>query len=299
MLFPATPVVPRTTDGLQEFEDVLVEPCAPQRPVQRLPEKVCLSPTRGVLPAGHHAPTITRPGSCKLFSTTPVVTRRTGESGIVVDVLKETCAPPRPVQHLPKENCLSPLPGPLLQTLLATNHASTHRPTRSLWTTPHRCGQHRQMGSSVGGVVPHMGALTYVACRDNSTSTTVQTTTNALAGLDKMTFVKRATRRGKTRTGGCRSCTLMGWFLFAAMLLMVDVVGAVFAPANSAALKAAVGTCLSETADGSCPTLAASDATPGNSYGVIGDWDVSAVTSMLQSKCTLPLCGHTSRCCAF
>ena len=81
--------------------------------------------------------------------------------------------------------------------------------------------------------------------------------------------------------------------------------GAVFAPADKAALRAAVDTCLQEpTGDrekgsGSCPIFAASDATPGNPYGVIGDWDVSAVTSMLQSKCTLPLCGHTSRCCAF
>jgi len=72
----------------------------------------------------------------------------------------------------------------------------------------------------------------------------------------------------------------------------VGVVQAAFAPADRAALKAAVGTCLSETADGSCPIFAASDATPGNPYGVIGSWDVSAVTSMEQSKCTrvLPLC---------
>jgi hypothetical protein len=72
----------------------------------------------------------------------------------------------------------------------------------------------------------------------------------------------------------------------------VGVVQAAFAPADRAALKAAVGTCLGETADGSCPIFAASDATPGNPYGVIGSWDVSAVTSMEQSKCTrvLPLC---------
>ena len=49
---------------------------------------------------------------------------------------------------------------------------------------------------------------------------------------------------------------------------------------------------MGETADGSCPIFAATDATPGNPYGVIGDWDVSAVTSMEQSKCTrvLSLC---------
>ena len=83
---------------------------------------------------------------------------------------------------------------------------------------------------------------------------------------------------------------------------MVDVVGAVFAPADSAALKAAVGACayrssakaysciggcLGETADGSCPILAASNVpgTGGSPYGVIGDWDVSAMTNMKNSKC--------------
>ena len=85
---------------------------------------------------------------------------------------------------------------------------------------------------------------------------------------------------------------------------MVDVVGAVFAPADRAVLKAAVGTCtrtsgvssctggcLGETADGSCPTFAASHATPGNPYGVMGDWDVSKVTSMLYSTSTsVPHC---------
>jgi hypothetical protein len=77
----------------------------------------------------------------------------------------------------------------------------------------------------------------------------------------------------------------------------VGVVQAVFAPADRDALKAAVGTCsyggactggcLGETADGSCPIFAASDDATGNPYGVIGTWDVSAVKSMYQSKCTL------------
>ena len=84
----------------------------------------------------------------------------------------------------------------------------------------------------------------------------------------------------------------------------VGVVQAVFAPADRAALKAAVGTCgwygdctggcLGETADGSCPIFAASNDVTGNPYGVIGAWDVSAVPSMQTSKCTLslspPLC---------
>ena len=64
-----------------------------------------------------------------------------------------------------------------------------------------------------------------------------------------------------------------------------------FAPADLAALQAAVGTCtksgntypctggcLGETPDGSCPNFAASNDATGNPYGVIGDWDVSQVT---------------------
>jgi len=91
----------------------------------------------------------------------------------------------------------------------------------------------------------------------------------------------------------------------------VGLVQAAFAPADQAALKAAVGTCtasdydyftnkytvfsctggcLGETMDGSCPIFAASNVTgTGNPYGVIGDWDVSSVTSMESSKCTLYL----------
>ena len=65
---------------------------------------------------------------------------------------------------------------------------------------------------------------------------------------------------------------------------------AVFAPTNKADLKAAVGSCtyagtctggcLGETANGSCPIFADSDATTGNPYGLIGSWDTSQVTDM-------------------
>ena len=77
--------------------------------------------------------------------------------------------------------------------------------------------------------------------------------------------------------------------------------GAVFTPVGRAALRAAVGACyissnhdlgvtctggcLGETADGSCPIFAGSNDATGNPYGVIGAWDVSAVTSMSYSKC--------------
>ena len=87
--------------------------------------------------------------------------------------------------------------------------------------------------------------------------------------------------------------------LFCTMLIGTQ---AAFAPADRVALKAAVGSCawsdsaqtqvctggcLSETADGSCPLFAASDDATGHPYGVIGVWDVSAVTNMVSSKCTL------------
>ena len=77
--------------------------------------------------------------------------------------------------------------------------------------------------------------------------------------------------------------------------------GSGFTPVDSAALKAAVGTCawsdsaqavgctggcLGETDDGSCPTFAASNDATGNPYGVMGDWDVSKVTSLDNSKST-------------
>ena len=91
--------------------------------------------------------------------------------------------------------------------------------------------------------------------------------------------------------------------LFCTMLIGTQ---AAFAPADRAALKAAVGSCtgnyntnawvisctggcLGETPDGSCPILAASNDATGNPYGVIGSWNVSAVTNMGSSKCTLSL----------
>jgi hypothetical protein len=68
-----------------------------------------------------------------------------------------------------------------------------------------------------------------------------------------------------------------------------------FYPADSAALLSAKSSCLSETPDGSCPTFAASNDATGNPYGVIGDWDVSQVTSLERSTSTPPSCF----CCCF
>ena len=122
---------------------------------------------------------------------------------------------------------------------------------------------------------------------------------------------KRNPRLGKARTGGRRSCTFMVLFLLAATLLMVDVVQAVFTPENTDALKAAVGSCSCSNCDGSnptfscaaggclgenmtgyCPTFAATtEATTGNPYGVMGDWDVSKVQYMVKSTSTsVPHC---------
>jgi len=90
-------------------------------------------------------------------------------------------------------------------------------------------------------------------------------------------------RRGKTRTDGWRSCTFMVWLLLAVTLLMVDVVQAVFTPEDGTwwdgPLKMARDSCLEENTTGYCPTFAASN-------GVMGDWDVSKVTSMYQSTFT-------------
>ena len=94
---------------------------------------------------------------------------------------------------------------------------------------------------------------------------------------------KGGPRRGKTQTGGRRSCTFLVWFLLAVTLLMVDVVQAVFTPADRNALKAAVNSCVGNSGDGS--------ACASSSYGAIGEWDVSKVTSMYQSTSTsVPHC---------
>ena len=80
--------------------------------------------------------------------------------------------------------------------------------------------------------------------------------------------------------------------VFVALLLICTIdsgVHAVFTPADRSALNNAVQSCLSETPDGSCPTFAASDDVTGNPYGVIGDWDVSKVTSLSQSTSLHPL----------
>ena len=98
------------------------------------------------------------------------------------------------------------------------------------------------------------------------------------------------------RVLGCGKHKQCGFPKFHVSLLVslvagVGVVQAVFTPADgnswNGPLKNAIASCLSETPDGSCPTFAASNDATGNPYGVIGAWDVSAVTTMYSSKCTL------------
>jgi len=105
----------------------------------------------------------------------------------------------------------------------------------------------------------------------------------------------RRTGFARVRSFGGLAC--WAWVFLVSLCGVGGVVQAVFTPADSAALKAAVGTCtygagctggcLGETRDGSCPIFAASNDATGNPYGVIGDWDVSLVTSMYKSKGTL------------
>ena len=63
------------------------------------------------------------------FPTTPVVPRRTGGLEMFADVLeKNKTLPPRPVQHHPKEICLSPtreLPATLPAAMIGAKHTNT------------------------------------------------------------------------------------------------------------------------------------------------------------------------------
>lgn len=105
---------------------------------------------------------------------------------------------------------------------------------------------------------------------------------------------------------------LTGGFFVLALYCRVDVVRAVFTPANVGDLKYAIGSCnflkctcsggcLGENATGSCPTFAASDDATGNPRGMMGDWDVSNVTSLRNSKSSPPvffclICGPSDPC---
>jgi hypothetical protein len=108
------------------------------------------------------------------------------------------------------------------------------------------------------------------------------------------------TRRvgGHGRGVGGGTLSTLGVAMLVGLVWGTVSVQAAFAPADSAAVKAAVGSCsygvctggcLGESADGSCPTFAASNDAAGNSYGVIGNLGVSSVPSVYESKCHLSL----------
>ena len=79
------------------------------------------------------------------------------------------------------------------------------------------------------------------------------------------------------------------WICVAILLHMASktTVEAFCTPVNETSLQNAVIACLKETPDGSCPNLAASSDSPGcgnngGVNGVIGDWDVSRVKSIIR-----------------
>lgn len=74
-------------------------------------------------------------------------------------------------------------------------------------------------------------------------------------------------------SSGVTSCSATGVFTPSGCTLP-------FKPADRAALKTAVDACISETSDGSCPVFAASHFATDKPYGLIGDWDISLVTSL-------------------
>ena len=110
----------------------------------------------------------------------------------------------------------------------------------------------------------------------------------------------RGHRSAARRARACTSSSVLVLVVLA-LSCVIGGVQAAFTPADSAALKAAVGTCvygypnyvctggcLGETGNGSCPTFAASNDATGNPYGVMGDWDMSKVTSLENSTFTPP-----------
>jgi hypothetical protein len=110
----------------------------------------------------------------------------------------------------------------------------------------------------------------------------------------------RGHRAVARRTRACTSSSVLVLVVLA-LSCVIGGVQAAFTPADgdqfgNGPLKDAVGTCkrtgvvfsctggcLGETEDGSCPTFAASNDATGNPYGVIGDWDISKVTSLYNS----------------
>jgi hypothetical protein len=98
----------------------------------------------------------------------------------------------------------------------------------------------------------------------------------------------RGQRSAARRARACTSSSVLVLVVLA-LSCVIGGVQAVFTPADNAAFTSAKSSCLSETGDGSCPIFAASNVTAtGNPYGVMGDWDMSKVTSLSGSTSTPP-----------
>jgi hypothetical protein len=261
----------------------------PHRPVQRLPEKVCLSPT---LPAGHHAPTLTtHPGAGEQRPTTAADVGKTlsmcvdvpspGVSGDVVCRDEGTRKRVKTwVAYSPEET------DPLLCP-------ATARPPRTQGKErkfEHVAKRHTQRGRGCGGNKDH-GRKS--GGRRSSWNLVVVQLLTAMLLLVAGFATAAADGTGVAGAGVAVGMSNRTDVLQRARAL--SGTGSGFTPVDSAALKTAVQSCLGETDDGSCPTFAASNDATGNPYGVMGDWDVSKVTSLLQSTFIPPSCF----CCCF
>jgi hypothetical protein len=101
---------------------------------------------------------------------------------------------------------------------------------------------------------------------------------------------KKVGRGQRSAARHARACTSSSVLVLVVLALscVIGGVQAAFTPADNAAFNSAKSSCLSETGDGSCSTFAASNDATGNPYGVIGDWDMSKVTSLAHSTSTPP-----------
>ena len=69
-------------------------------------------------------------------------------------------------------------------------------------------------------------------------------------------------------------------FLFVMMATLPTMVVGVFTPTDRTGLKTVVDECLTQTANGLCPTFSTSNDASGSPYGAMSEWDTSKVTEM-------------------
>ena len=297
--------MPHATNELNVVVDVVKKISAAQRPVQHLlPKEICLSPTRGTLPAGgYHAPTmLTRPGQrattvpgvdkCHPGSvgshSTDVLTNVACRGVGTGNMVKTRVAPPPP----PFFSSFYPPPekaGPIFP--------ATTRPPRKRGKerdSKQEVERHTQQGRGCGGNKDHRW--------------------KSGGGFGSV----------KQRRGGLCVHNLLVVLLLVVVCGLGGVEGFAKLPNGDGA----------QSATGTAGTLrrAVSDWVAGGTsrsmvvatYGPIEDWDVSevtnmkyvffnfgsfnedlskwnmgAVTDMTTSKCTPSLCGHAFHYCVF